>query len=29
MAMLEINNINCFYGNVQALWDVSMNVGEG
>jgi branched-chain amino acid transport system ATP-binding protein len=28
MTMLEIENINCFYGNVQALWDVSMKVEE-
>lgn len=26
MTMLEIQNINCFYGNVQALWDVSLKV---
>ena len=29
MSMLRIENLNCFYGNVQALWDVSMNVEEG
>jgi branched-chain amino acid transport system ATP-binding protein len=26
MTMLEVQNINCFYGNVQALWDVSLKV---
>ena len=26
MTMLEVQNINCFYGNVQALWDVSIKV---
>jgi branched-chain amino acid transport system ATP-binding protein len=26
--MLEVNKLNCFYGNVQALWDVSMKVEE-
>ncbi len=29
MAMLEINNINTFYGKVQALWNVSLKVDEG
>ena len=29
MAMLSIENLNCFYGNVQALWDVQMNIEEG
>ena len=29
MAMLSIENLNCFYGNVQALWDVNMSVNEG
>jgi len=29
MTMLEVKNINCFYGNVQALWDVSLKVEEG
>jgi branched-chain amino acid transport system ATP-binding protein len=29
MAMLEVQNINCFYGNVQVLWDVSINVEQG
>ncbi|NLL40160.1 MAG: ABC transporter ATP-binding protein [Clostridiales bacterium] len=24
--MLEIENLNCFYGNVQVLWDVSLKV---
>ena len=28
MSMLEVNNLNCFYGNVQVLWDVSMKVEE-
>ena len=28
MTMLEVENINCFYGNVQALWDVSLKVEE-
>jgi branched-chain amino acid transport system ATP-binding protein len=27
--MLEINNINAFYGRVQALWDVSLRIDEG
>lgn len=27
--MLEVNNIDIFYGNIQALWDVSVNVREG
>ncbi len=27
--MLQINNINAFYGRVQALWDVSLRVREG
>ena len=26
--MLEVQNINVFYGNVQALWDVSLKVEE-
>jgi len=26
MTMLEVQNINCYYGNVQALWDVSLKV---
>ena len=29
MAMLKIENLNCFYGNVQALWDVCLEVEEG
>jgi branched-chain amino acid transport system ATP-binding protein len=29
MAMLEVSNINVSYGNVQALWDVSLKVEEG
>lgn len=28
MAMLEIEKLNCFYGNIQALWDVSMNIEQ-
>lgn len=27
--MLEINNINTFYGPIQALWDVSLKIDEG
>lgn len=27
--MLDIKNINVFYGDVQVIWDVSFNVGEG
>ena len=27
--MLEVKNLNVFYGNVQILWDVSLEVGEG
>ncbi len=27
--MLEIKNINAFYGNVQVLWDVCLNIKEG
>jgi len=27
--MLEISSLNCFYGNVQVLWDVSTRVDEG
>ena len=27
--MLEVNGINCFYGNIQVLWDVTMRVDEG
>lgn len=27
--MLEINNINVFYGDVQVIWDVSFEVKEG
>ncbi len=26
--MLEVNNINAFYGNIQALWDISFTVNE-
>lgn len=28
MPMLEVGNINCYYGNVQVLWDVSLKVEE-
>jgi branched-chain amino acid transport system ATP-binding protein len=27
--MLAVNNINAFYGRVQALWDVSLRIDEG
>ena len=27
--MLQISAINCFYGNIQVLWDVTMSVAEG
>lgn len=27
--MLKISGVNAFYGNIQALWDVSIEVGEG
>ena len=27
--MLEIKNLNVFYGNVQVLWDVNMHIEEG
>ena len=26
--MLELNNINAFYGKVQSLWDLSLKVEE-
>jgi len=26
--MLEINNLNTFYGKVQALWDISLNIDK-
>jgi len=29
MSMLGIKNLNCFYGSVQALWDVSLHIEEG
>jgi branched-chain amino acid transport system ATP-binding protein len=29
MTMLEIKNLNTFYGNVQAIWNVSLRVDEG
>ena len=28
MSMLEVKNLNCSYGNVQVLWDVSLKVEE-
>ena len=28
MSMLEMKNVNCAYGNVQVLWDVSLNVEQ-
>jgi branched-chain amino acid transport system ATP-binding protein len=27
--MLEVKNINAFYGNIQVLWDVSLKVNQG
>jgi branched-chain amino acid transport system ATP-binding protein len=27
-AMLEVRNVNTFYGKIQALWDISLTVGE-
>ena len=27
--MLELNNIDTFYGRIQALWDVSLSIDEG
>jgi len=27
--MLEINNINVFYGQIQVLWDICLNIEEG
>jgi branched-chain amino acid transport system ATP-binding protein len=27
--MLEVNNVDAFYGRVQALWDVSLRIDEG
>ena len=29
MSMLKIENLNCSYGNVQALWDVCLDIEEG
>ncbi len=29
MSMLEIKDLNCFYGNVQVLWDVNLRIEEG
>ena len=26
--MLEVSNLDIFYGRIQALWDVSLNIGE-
>jgi branched-chain amino acid transport system ATP-binding protein len=26
--MLEVNAVNAFYGNIRALWDVSLRVDE-
>jgi branched-chain amino acid transport system ATP-binding protein len=27
--MLEVKNLNAFYGPIQALWDINLNVNEG
>ena len=27
--MLQVNNLDVFHGNIQALWDVSLEVGDG
>jgi branched-chain amino acid transport system ATP-binding protein len=29
MALLEIKNINCYYGDVQVVYDVSLHINEG
>lgn len=29
MALLDIRNINCFYGDVQVIYDVSLHIEEG
>ena len=29
MALLEIKNINCFYGDVQVIYDASLHINEG
>jgi branched-chain amino acid transport system ATP-binding protein len=29
MALLEIKKINCFYGDVQVVYDVSLHINEG
>ena len=29
MSLLEIKNINCFYGDVQVIYDLSMHIEEG
>ena len=27
--MLQVNNLNTFYGRIQALWDICLNIDEG
>ena len=29
MAILTVENVNCFYGNVQSLWDINIDVEQG
>jgi len=29
MSILKIENVNCFYGNVQSLWDINLEVEQG
>ena len=29
MAILTVENVNCFYGNVQSLWDINIEVEQG
>ena len=29
MTVLDVNALSVFYGDIQALWDVSFTVGEG
>ena len=29
MAMLEIRDLNCHYGNVQVLWNVNLHIEQG
>ena len=29
MAILTVENLNCFYGNVQSLWDINIEVEQG